>query len=106
MKKTLFAAAITSAAFLTASAANTTPTKPDTSRLYAHSVTVVGITNQVTVQDFLGNTWSFDAAETFGCDPFSVGDKLDLLMWDSSDTADMTDDTILDASYDCSNYAQ
>lgn len=73
----------------------------DISHYYAFSATVVALDEDtVTVSDGF-NVWEFEG--TFGCDPFSVGDNLDLLMWDNN-TNDITDDVIKDVRYDYSTF--
>ena len=64
---------------------------------YATSATVVEIDGDlVTVSDGY-NLWQFEG--TFGCDPFTVGDAVDMVMYNNG-TWDMREHEIVNVCYD------
>lgn len=112
MKKTIIAAtaaAIASAAITAA----LTSSKPTASAEFADIYSIPCVVSEVTTDRVTivdrscpSLTWSFDAAETFGCDPFTVGDDVSAVLWDCGHTADMLDDLVVNVVYDHSRLAQ
>ena len=75
------------------------PPSLDLNNIFAVDATVTDISDRVTVYGCNGVSWTFPVEETFGCDPFTVGSAVTLLMCQEPN-ARIQDSVILDVNYD------